>query len=31
MENNSWFGWALKHNPNFWEDNGYEKINPNDN
>jgi hypothetical protein len=30
MENNSWFGWILKHNPNFWEDNGYEKINPND-
>lgn len=29
MENNLWFGWVLEHNPNFWEDNGYEKINPN--
>ena len=23
------FGWILKDNPNFWEDNGYEKVNPN--
>lgn len=23
-----YFGWILKNNPNFWEDNGYEKINP---
>lgn len=30
MENNICFGWILQHNPNFWEDNGYEKINPND-
>lgn len=21
-----YFGWILKENPNFWEDNGYEKI-----
>ena len=24
--NNSYFGWILKENPNFWEDNDYKKI-----
>lgn len=30
MKNSLWFGWILQHNPNFWEDNGYEKINSDD-
>ena len=25
-KNNPFFGWILKDNPNFWEDNGYQKI-----
>lgn len=29
MKNNPCFGWILEDNPNFWEDNGYEKINSN--
>lgn len=27
-KNNPWFGWILEDNPNFWEDNGYKKIIP---
>ena len=27
QKNNSCFGWILQENPNFWEDNGYKKIN----
>ena len=26
LKNIPWFGWILKDNPNFWENNGYEKI-----
>lgn len=26
MKTCDYFGWILKDNPNFWEDNGYEKI-----
>lgn len=25
-QNNPFFGWILQDNPNFWEDNGYKKI-----
>ena len=27
MKNNPYFGWILKDNPTFWEDNGFEKCN----
>ena len=27
QENNPYFGWILQENPNFWEDNGYKKVN----
>ena len=26
QENNPFFGWILQENPNFWEDNGYKKV-----
>lgn len=25
-KDNPWFGWILEENPNFWEDNGYKKV-----
>ena len=28
-KNNPFLGWIVKDNPNFWEDNGYKKIIPN--
>lgn len=28
--NNPCFGWILQENPNFWEDNGYKKIDSSD-
>ena len=26
QENNPYFGWILRENPNFWQDNGYKNV-----